>query len=279
MSLLMHGRMQLLNSPTAELSFGDARGRTCLPPARPGCCGAALLLISDAGGVDGPSMADRSVAQKAQRGGGGRWPDFFRGVRGAGEDARHALTRPDQTQSNGRRSPPVAVAADDHTEKSVSPEPRILLPAGSAQLDEDRTLCSHALCCAGCHAPSGEYRRLFGLHDIFARHRRHRHARIGVGQHHQHWRCPGGLAFSPSETPSPCLCGPHRRCATRDGTDGPLYSDFAGSGALARRVIVRWADGDNPMLVGVSQTSYVSLTLLVPSRRAVSYQRILPCFR
>ena len=155
MSLLMHGRMQLLNSPTAELSFGDARGRTCLPPARPGCCGAALLLISDAGGVDGPSMADRSVAQKAQRGGGGRWPDFFRGVRGAGEDARHALTRPDQTQSNGRRSPPVAVAADDHTEKSVSPEPRILLPAGSAQLDEDRTLCSHALCCAGCHAPAG----------------------------------------------------------------------------------------------------------------------------
>jgi hypothetical protein len=59
----------------------------------------------------------------------------------------------------------------------------------------------------------------------------------------------------------------------------PCASDFAGSGALARRVIVRWADGDNPMLVGVSQTSYVSLTLLVPSRRAVSYQRILPCFR
>ena len=39
-------------------------------------------------------MADRSVAQKAQRGGGGRWPDFFRGVRGAGEDARPALTQP-----------------------------------------------------------------------------------------------------------------------------------------------------------------------------------------
>ena len=31
----------------------------------------------------------------------------------------------------------------------------------------------------------------------------------------------------------------------------PCASDFAGSGALTRRVIVRWADGDNPMLVGV----------------------------
>ena len=87
-------------------------------------------------------MADRSVAQKAQRGGGGRWPDFFRGVRGAGEDARRALTRPDQTQSNGRRSPPVAVAADDHTEKSVSPEPRILLPAGRCSNSTKTALCA-----------------------------------------------------------------------------------------------------------------------------------------
>jgi hypothetical protein len=147
-----------------------------------------------------------------------------------------------------------------------------------AQLDEDRTLCSHALCCAGCHAPSGEYRRLFGLHDIFARHRRHRHARIGVGQHHQHWRCPGGLSFSPRRLRLPVSVVRTGGVLPDMVPMAPCTSDFAGSGALARRVIVRWADGDNPMLVGVSQTSYVSLTLLVPSRRAVSYQRILPCF-
>ena len=47
---------------------------------------------------------------------------------------------------------------------------------------------------------------------------------------------------------------------------GRCASGFAGLGALARRVIVRWADGDNPMLVGGLRTAYVGLTLLVPSR-------------
>ena len=130
-----------------------------------------------------------------------------------------------------------------------------------------RLFASHPLYCAVCHAPGGEYRRLFGLHDIFARHHRHRHARIGVYQHHKHRHCPEGLSFPPSKTPSPSLC--HVLCGgvlPEMVPMGRCASGFAGLGALARRVIVRWADGDNPMLVGGLRTAYVGLTLLVPSR-------------
>ena len=58
-----------------------------------------------------------------------------------------------------------------------------------------------------------------------------------------------------------------------------LCLGFAGLDALARRVIVRWAGGDNPMRAGSLRTAYVGLTLLVASHRAVSSQRILPYFQ
>ena len=197
-------------------------------------------------------MADRSVTQKAQRGGGGRWPDFFRGVRGAGEDARRALTRPDQTQSNGRRSPPVAVAADDHTEKSVSPEPRILLPAGRcATRRRPHFVLSRALLCwLSCSSwwiiddSSAPMTFLRGtivtamLELVLVN-----TTSTGAAQEvslslPRRLRLPVSVVRTGGVLPEMVPMAP---CA----------SDFAGAGALARRVIVRWADGDNPMLVGV----------------------------
>ena len=197
-------------------------------------------------------MADRSVAQKAQRGGGGRWPDFFRGVRGAGEDARRALTRPDQTQSNGRRSPPVAVAADDHTEKSVSPEPRILLPAGRCSTRRrphfvlSRALLCWLSCCKWristtlrppchfCAAPSSPPCSNWCWSTPPAPALPRRSLFLSPGD---------SVSLSLWSAPAVCYQGWYRW--------PPCASDFAGSGALTRRVIVRWADGDNPMLVGV----------------------------
>ena len=77
---------------------------------------------------------------------GGR--DLFRGVRGAAEDARRALTRPPPPRSNVRRYRPVAVAADDHTEKNGSPAPRKLYSTGSLSVPQNSTLClSPALSC------------------------------------------------------------------------------------------------------------------------------------